>query len=778
MPIRSRIPFSQLLRRAFYAFVATGVLGFVALGAISWGREKEEAREYLAVVSGFLASTTQAFFDDLGHGLEPLGQLLQRMDVLEDPEAARPYLEKFQARYPQVGAMALIDPSGRMVINTASRPGERLPDFRRSADYMALFQVAMHDRALYTIGPPEYGQVLHQWRFPFRYTMRDEKGNALFVIQAAIPLERGMSFLARLSLPPRSLAGILREDGFQQARWPVDDPGKVYGKRLNGPLVKAIQAQRGIEKGFFTGHSPWMYTDQQRLGAFTRVSPLPLYAYVSIPYTEIWAKWWRHNSPVLGVFVVFVFIFGIIAFWVTVHERRHSEELLSQARHDPLTGLPNRAGAEELLERQLALAREGARSFSIMFFDLDRFKDINDTLGHSIGDQLLVEVGKRVKAVLRQDDVLARLGGDEFLAILPGSTLEAGARTAERVIEAFDAAFVVAHQRLKMSCSLGIAIYPDHGTDRETLLKHADAAMYEAKRQGRSSFASYEDGLGDRLRQRLTLESRLRDALLNKEFRLHYQPIMELGSGRLTGAEALLRWTDAEGVAHPPAEFIPLAEESGLILPLGEWVLKAACTQTKQWLDLGFNLSVAVNLSTRQFQDPDLLGKVTAALVDCGLPAPHLKLEITESAAMLDPESSIAVLGALKKLGVRIAIDDFGTGYSSLSYLKRIPADTIKIDKSFVDGVCDESEDRAIVRSILALANALDMETVAEGVETLGQRLVLEQAGCDCGQGYLFSRPVPAEELQKFMIAESGAARGEVLPEHDCADVRLSGRDL
>jgi diguanylate cyclase (GGDEF)-like protein len=759
MPTRHNTPFSLLLRRAFYAFVAAGLFSFVALGMISWGREKDEARENLSILSGFLASATQAFFDDLGHGLEPLGQLLQRVGVLDHPEAARPYLEKFRARYPQIGAMAVIAPDGRMLINTASRPGERLPDFRQSADYMVPFQAALSDPAPYAIGRPEYGQVLRQWRFPFRYTLRDEQGRALFVIQAAIPLETGKLFLHTVSLPPQSLVGILREDGFQQARWPADDPNRVYGKRLNGPLVKAIQANRKLREGYYTGYSPWMYTDHQRLGAYSHLATLPMYAYASIPYSNVWTKWWEHNSPVLGIFVVFVAIFGAIAFWVTIHERRHSEELLSQARRDPLTGLPSRAGAEDLLERQLRASKESGRPFSIMFFDLDRFKDINDTLGHGIGDQLLVEVSKRTKAVLRQDDVLARLGGDEFLVILPGTTIEAGARTAERVIDAFETPFRVAGQRLRMSCSLGIAIFPEHGTDRETLLKHADTAMYEAKRLGRSGFACYESGLGERLAQRLTLERQMRDALVNQEFRLHYQPIIDLKSGQIVGAEALLRWRDAEGVPHSPAEFIPIAEESGLILPLGEWVLKTACTQAKRWLDQGADLSVSVNLSTRQFQDPDLLGKVASVLGDCGLPPSRLALEITEGAAMLDPESSVEVLGTLKSIGIRIAIDDFGTGYSSLSYLKRIPADTIKIDKSFVDGVCDESEDRAIVRSILALANALDKQTVAEGIETPEQRLALETAGCHRGQGYLFSRPLPADEFQNLLADSSLPSR-------------------
>ncbi len=759
----SRRPLSRLLRRAFFAFVATGLFGFVALGIISWDREQVDERENLAVLSGFLASATQAFFDDLGHGLDPLGDLLQRIDVVNHPEAARSSLEKFRKRYPQIGTMAVLDPGGRMLINTALPPGAPLPDYRHTTAYMAPFQAALADPGLYTIGRPEYGQVLNEWRFPFRYTMRDEQGRALFMIQAAIPLETGMNFLRNMSLPPNSLVGILREDGFQQARWPVDDPSKVYGRRLNGPLIKTIHAQPDRRDGYFTGFSPWMYTEQQRLGAYSHLATLPMYAYVSIPYGHIWSKWWEHNSPVLGVFLVFVAIFGAISYWVRIHERQHSDELLSQARRDSLTGLTNRAGAEELLERQMRASGESGRPLSIMFFDLDRFKDINDTLGHGIGDQLLIEVGKRTAATLRHHDMLARLGGDEFLVILPDCPPAAAERTAQRLIVAFEAPFQVAHHRLKMSCSIGLAFFPDHGTDRETLLKHADTAMYEAKRLGRSGFACFEAGLGERVQQRLMLEAKMRDALVKQQFRLHYQPIVDFESGRILCAEALLRWRDTDGVEHSPARFIPVAEESGLILPLGEWVLKTACAQAREWLDQGFDLSVAVNLSTRQFQDPGLLGKVTSVIGGCSLPPSRLELEITEGAAMLDPESSVEVLGALKRIGVRIAIDDFGTGYSSLSYLKRLPSDTIKIDKNFVDGVSEESEDRAIVRAIIALANALDKHTIAEGIETVEQKRALEKEGCQRGQGYLFSRPLPADEFQALLADRSDSRRAVTL---------------
>ncbi len=747
----ARTPFPLLLRRAFYAFLAVGLFGFVALGLFNWGREQADARQNLSVMSDFLASATQAFFDDLGHGLEPLGQLLQRIDVLNHPEAARPYLERFQTRYPQIGAMAVIEANGRMLINTAKRRGQSLPDFRKTPAYLAPFLTALNSQTPYTIGRPEYGQVIHEWRFPFRYTMRDDQGRALFMIQAAIPLESGMHFLRDMSLTEHSLVGILREDGLQQARWPMDHPEHVYAKRLNGPLVREIRLHPGRRKGNFTGHSPWMFTRIERLGGYSHLATLPMYAYVSIPYTYIWHKWWEHNSPVLGMFLVFVGIFGVIAFWVTVQERQHSEELMSQARSDSLTGLANRAGAEDLLEQQIVRAQKNNRPFTIMFFDLDRFKDINDSLGHGIGDQLLIEVGKRTKAILRQDDVLARLGGDEFLVILPGSKLDAGMTTARRIIEAFEKPFLVGLQRLKMSCSMGIALFPDHGSDRETLLKHADTAMYEAKRLGRSGYACYEGGLGQRLQQRIMLEARLSDALAKQQFELYYQPIFDLESDCIIGAEALLRWTDNDGHTYSPAQFIPVAEESGLILPLGEWVLTTACAQAKAWYDQGFDLIVAVNLSTRQFLDPDLSEKVVNVINECGLLPSQLELEVTEGAAMLDPESSVEVLGMLKQIGVRIAIDDFGTGYSSLSYLKRIPADTIKIDKSFVDGVADESDDRAIVRSILALANALDKHTIAEGIETSEQKQALLGIGCTWGQGYLLSQPCPAHKFFQIL---------------------------
>ena len=755
MPTHPPLPFSKFLRRAFLAFVITGIVAILAFGITALQREQREVRDNLGVLSGFLASAIQSFFDDLGNGLEPLGQLLSQVDALDHPEHAMPYLMKFQARYPEIGSMAVITTDGRMIINTAALPGEKLPDFRHDPPYLKLLIDAMNDTAPYTVGRPEYGKILHQWRFPFRYTVRDDHGKPLFVIQAAIPIEKQGIFLREIPLPTQSLIGLLREDGYQQARWPVPNSSDVYGKYSTGPLAKMVRANPSLRSGSFTGYSPWLYTDKIRLGAYTHLSHVPMYAYVSVPMVYVWHRWWSHNGPILIIFLVFVVIFGWVAYRMTVHERLHSHELLNQARRDTLTGLPNRAGADELLNKAIELSRQANEAFAILYFDLDRFKDINDTLGHTVGDHLLVEVAKRVQKLLRQSDTLARLGGDEFLAILPGATPEASAATAERLTVALQEPFQLESNRLQISCSVGIAVFPDHGDNLQTLLKHADTAMYEAKRRGRSGFAFYEDELGEKIHRRLIIESRLRDALNNNEFYLHYQPIIELETGGIVSAEALIRWRDAEGNLHSAAEFVPIAEESGLILPLGEWVLKTACHQAKIWQDQGYDLRVSVNLSTRQFQDPGLLDRVKAVIDKSGFDPSRLELEVTESAAMLDPESSIRVLGALKDLGICIAIDDFGTGYSSLSYLRRIPAETIKIDKAFVDGVSTESEDAAIVRAILALARSLEKRVVAEGIETADQREALESLQCPFGQGYYFSRPISADAFEQLLYSAS-----------------------
>lgn len=744
-------PFSRLLRNALLAFLLVGTAALFAYGAYSWQREERDVRDNLLVLSGFLASASQSFFDELGNSLEPLGELLDEIDVRNNPEAVRSHLVSFQNRHPQVSSVAIFAPDGEMLLNTAVAPGNPLPDFRKDPPYIRQLLADMSSPARYAVGPPEFGKAIKLWRFSIRHVVRDRDGKPRFLVQLAIPLEKEGTFLHQLPVPQNSHIGLLRADGYQQARFPIVDASATYGRLSPGPAARMILDNPGLSESYFSGSSPWVAGDMQRIGAYTKLPQTDMYAYVSVPAAYLVDRWWRDNAPILFSFMLFFGAFVVIAYRVTKRERSHSRELVEQAERDALTGLPNRGCLNGILEANIEIAQAGQSPFAILFLDLDRFKGINDTLGHATGDKVLVKVAQTIHPLLRRCDVLGRFGGDEFLLILPGSDESGAVLITQRVLDAFTTPFEIAGRALRITPSIGIAVYPDHGADIETLLKHADTAMYETKRLGRNAYTVYADRLGLQVRERMELENELRDALGREAFRLVYQPIVDMQSGKIVAVEALVRWMMPDGQLRAPGEFIQAAEDSGLILPLGQWVLRTACSQLKQWVSSGSDLRVAVNLSTHQFQDPSLMEKVLTVLRETGLDAKRLELEITESAAMLKPEESVEILGALAAHGVRIAIDDFGTGYSSLSYLKRIPADSIKIDKTFVDGVVHEEQDATIVRAVVALARALKKDTIAEGIETEAQFGVIRAMGCDSAQGYWISRPLEPDALTKLL---------------------------
>lgn len=444
----------------------------------------------------------------------------------------------------------------------------------------------------------------------------------------------------------------------------------------------------------------------------------------------------------------------IIAIYHDITERKQYEERLETlANYDPLTGLANRALFRAHLQNSIDKAKRNDTQIALLMFDLDRFKDINDSYGHGAGDELLQMVAQRFSTRLRDGDLIARLGGDEFAVVIENiGRLEDAGKLAEETIIALSEEYRLSEgEVIHVGSSVGIAIYPDNGEDAATLLQHADAALYKAKSEGRSGYRYYTDELTESARRRIECETRLRSAVRNQEFQVYYQPQVHMQTGRIVGAEALIRWNDPERGMISPAVFIPIAEETGLIGEIGEWVLNETCRQGKIWLDQGHRLTLAVNLSAHQVRHQNIPNMVEDALKKTGYPADRLELELTESALMQREEEAVSMLHRLRAHGIRLAIDDFGTGYSSLSYLKRFPIDVLKIDKSFVDDIPYESDDMAIVSAIIAMGHALGFQVLAEGTERIEQIEFLKQLNCTMYQGYFKSPPVPAEEFEKLL---------------------------
>ncbi len=443
-----------------------------------------------------------------------------------------------------------------------------------------------------------------------------------------------------------------------------------------------------------------------------------------------------------------------IHLYMAVMQRRVEDMLQHQASHDRLTGLPNRMLFDDRLSLALASTHRYGEMLAVVFLDLDGFKTINDTLGHAVGDQLLKNVAERLTGCLRQGDILARWGGDEFTLLLsPISGAEDTTKIATEILNTLNVPLQLDGRELHIKASLGIALAPYDGDDADTLLKNADAAMYRAKQQGRNNYQLYTPAIGTKAKEQLVLENNLYKALERQEFRLHYQPQFNLQTGELVGMEALIRWQNQELGFISPALFIPIAEEMGLINSIGEWVLWTACAQNRAWQSLGLPpIRMAVNLSALQFQQKNLVKVIAHVLESTKLEPRYLELEITESIAMQDISLTIAVLRTLRSMGIQIAIDDFGTGYSSLSSLKHFPLDKLKIDQSFVRELVTDSYDAAIITALVALGHGLNLEVIAEGVETEEQLAFLHSIKCDAMQGYLLSRPLPAQEATNLFI--------------------------
>lgn len=462
-------------------------------------------------------------------------------------------------------------------------------------------------------------------------------------------------------------------------------------------------------------------------------------------------RWLKNFYPILRsgqVIAVLEIDNEITENWATV------ESLKRQALLDPLTSLPNRTYLKEKLSQMLASSQTTNEAIAVLFLDLDRFKFINDTLGHGVGDKLLRSVGERLKNNIRQNDIVGRLGGDEFVILLKDIQTSIGAvNVAQKILRSLRMAFKIDGHRFHITTSIGISMYPHDGNDAEMLIRSADTAMYKAKEKAGNDFELYKPTMSTKAYAQLTLENNLREALVKQELVIYYQPVIDLANDEMVGVEALVHWLHPKLGLIFPTEFIPLAEETGLIIPIGKWLIQNACLQNQSWQNQGLKpLKMAINLSDRQLKDPNLMRVLKAALTDSKLDPSNLELELTENIITQHADTAIKNLNKLKALGINVSIDNFGTSYSSLSQLKKFPVDILKIDQSFVKNSITDTDDAAIITAIISMAHRLHLKVIAEGVETVKQLEFLRSLGCDGIQGYLFSLPVTAETITLYLI--------------------------
>jgi diguanylate cyclase (GGDEF)-like protein len=442
---------------------------------------------------------------------------------------------------------------------------------------------------------------------------------------------------------------------------------------------------------------------------------------------------------------------------ITLHDisakKNIEKEMEHLARHDPLTTLPNRTMLKEGFNEAMIQAREKNKMLAVLFVDLDRFKFINDTLGHVIGDELLKQIANRMRVIIRKEDIIARIGGDEFLILLHDiNEINDAVKVAQNILTVLEPALRVDGNEIHITGSIGISFYPHDGKTTESLLKNADTAMYRAKQQGKNSYELYSPVLNEKALERLMLENNLQHALPQKELIVYYQPQIELATNKIVGVEALVRWKHKELGMISPGDFIPIAEETGLIIPISKWILQESCEQIKKWNNQGFsNLSVGVNFSVQSFKQKNWVSMILDVVKEVGIDPHSLDLEITENGLMQNTQQTIKSLDHLRSYGITFSIDDFGTGFSSLSYLNRFPIDTLKIDQSFMRYVTTDSDDAAIITAIVAMAHKLDIKVIAEGVESQEHVNFIRSIGCDIAQGYFFSLPLPAEEMTKLL---------------------------
>jgi len=762
---KNLLDFHPKLRRRI-VIIVFGLLAFVSyVGLVSFNliqakeRELETSHAQQASLSKILVSHAEATLKKIDTAL-----LSVQLQLSGKSEKLRPDTAHMNAIL--ASHLALIGES--QSLRVANAQGQFIYDASgilhsaTIADRDYFLRNRANTNAELVISKPLFARITNNWVVTLSRPITDENGQFAGLIQAAVRAEYFQNIYASLDLGSAQSITLFDENLRMLARFPAKD--EQLGKPIDSPVLNDFVKNEETEKAYITKS---VVDDIERYYMVRKVGEYPLYITVGHTTKDQLARWYQQLYwSIVGVVVLGGVLLCLIIVWLNSYDsalalarsmtsayKKTVQHIQHLAEHDSLTDLPNRTFLEQHMTSIIAETVGRRAELVLMFLDLDHFKDVNDTLGHAVGDKLLIEVSQRLQKNLHEEETISRQGGDEFTILLKGySSLAHVAETAKRLIAVLEQPFFVDNHEFMISGSIGISVYPQDGADIMTLLKNADTAMYQAKSDGGGKFHFFNEEMNTKVLQRVAMISNLRQALDHDEFVLHYQPQVDGTNGRILGVEALIRWNHPQQGEIPPLQFIPAAEESGLINVIGDWVLKQACFQLKQWMDLGLpEITMAVNISAVQLRQSDFMIKVLDAMSQSGIPAHCLELEITESALIRDTQRIVSMLEELRDNGIRLSVDDFGTGYSSFGYLKHLPFDKIKIDQSFVRGLPESENDASIIEAIIGVANSLKMELIAKGVETLKQREFLLNKKCQQMQGYYFGKPVAASELEQLL---------------------------
>ncbi len=734
---RESLPVSKSRQiRWFYTAAALILLVSVFSYFITtWNGVKRQVEAELSHVDGLFSQSIESVFRHHETVLMILGQRLLDIDAGNFPERGRGLIDDLMKVNPAMAGFGLAEPNGQLLLVSGIEPGRPLPNLLLRSESTATF-LQVFDTSKLVIGRTYYFTLVEKWLIPIRIAVQNELGFIRLVMTAGLDIDAEDAIWNALELPEGMRITLLRSDGFTQLRLPTDISNReaVFDEPVPDPWFLVQHAPLSADP-FFPDS---VAVSSQLLDGSMRT-------FVSYPRSHL-IDLYLDQMIIPGIlFSVAILAILVLFYSAQENQRRYDEQLLYQAHHDALTRLPNRLLVLDRLGVDLARAHRTGRRVAVFYIDLDRFKRVNDNYGHSTGDALLLAATSRITETLREGDTVGRLGGDEFLVVLPDLRgREEAEILALRVLRSFSKPFQMHDFEVHGTASIGISVSPNDGDDPDTLLQNADAALYKAKNEGRNGYFFYQRDLNEQAFRRSRIDRELRLAMERDELELVYQPQVAAATREWVGLEAMLRWRSAELGSVLPSEFIPVAEETGLIIQVGEYALSAAIRDVKKLNGRrGSQLRVAVNTSTFQLRQQGFLDWLTALLKEQDFPPELLELEVTESVLADGAEQ----FQGLSDAGIRLAIDDFGTGFSSLGYLKQMPVSTIKIDRSFINDLEVDQADRALTTAIIVMAKELNIETIAEGVETEWQLAFLEREGCSMAQGYLLARPMSIGKL-------------------------------